>query len=108
DRLERGKRLLRAAAELQSLSQRVDSVRRKCDERRHTAQRLLRDEAALRSRFIDGMAGHLASQLRADEPCPVCGSLQHPRPAARASDDVERSTVDAAAEATAAATGHLE
>ncbi|MFL6182943.1 MAG: SbcC/MukB-like Walker B domain-containing protein, partial [Actinomycetes bacterium] len=108
DRLESSKRMMRAADELQSLSQNVDSVRQKCDEQRHTAQRLLRDEAALRSRFIDGMAGHLASQLRADEPCPVCGSSEHPRPAARAADDVERATVDAAAEATAAATVQLE
>ena len=108
DQLESGKRLLRAAGELQSLSQRVDSVRQKCDEERRTAQQLLRQETLLRSRFIDGMASHLASQLQADEPCPVCGSPEHPQPAPRAADDVERATVDAAAEATVTATGHLE
>ena len=34
--------------------------------------------------FLAGQAGILAEQLRAGEPCPVCGSLDHPKIAARA------------------------
>ena len=34
--------------------------------------------------FLAGQAGILAEQLRAGEPCPVCGSLSHPKVAARA------------------------
>ena len=34
--------------------------------------------------FLAGQAGILAEQLRAGEPCPVCGSLSHPKIAARA------------------------
>ena len=34
--------------------------------------------------FLAGQAGILAEQLRAGEPCPVCGSLNHPKIAARA------------------------
>ncbi|MDF2507240.1 MAG: hypothetical protein K0Q52_1099 [Microbacterium sp.] len=37
--------------------------------------------AQLRQRRIDGMSGELASTLRPDHPCPVCGSLEHPAPA---------------------------
>ena len=31
--------------------------------------------------FLDEQAGILAAELKANEPCPVCGSLTHPRPA---------------------------
>jgi len=34
--------------------------------------------------FLAGQAGILAEQLRTGEPCPVCGSLNHPKVAARA------------------------
>ena len=40
--------------------------------------------AQLRRRRIDGMSGELASSLRDDHPCPVCGSLAHPAPATHA------------------------
>lgn len=34
-----------------------------------------------------GRAGVLAARLLADEPCPVCGSREHPRPATMPADD---------------------
>ena len=46
------------------------------------------EETEIRQRFLDGMAGHLATGLVAAEPCPVCGSREHPRPAARRPGDV--------------------
>ncbi|MCK2029397.1 AAA family ATPase [Microbacterium galbinum] len=55
-----------------------------------TAQTAL---ALLRRRRLDGFAGELASTLTAQEPCPVCGSREHPAPAVHAdpvsADDVE-------------------
>ncbi|HST86391.1 MAG TPA: SMC family ATPase [Kineosporiaceae bacterium] len=36
----------------------------------------------LRARRLDGMAAELATGLAAADPCPVCGSCQHPAPAA--------------------------
>lgn len=37
-------------------------------------------------KFLDEQAGILASELKDDEPCPVCGSLEHPDPASIISD----------------------
>lgn len=48
--------------------------------------------ATLRQRRLDGFAGELAAALVDGEPCAVCGSTEHPRPAAHAdpvtADDV--------------------
>ncbi|MEO8107446.1 MAG: SMC family ATPase [Actinomycetes bacterium] len=74
---------------------------------RQLAQQRLADETDLRSRFLDGMAGQLASALVVDEACPVCGSREHPRPAARRVGDVDKEAVDAAARRLADATSAL-
>ncbi|MFE6746095.1 AAA family ATPase [Kitasatospora purpeofusca] len=44
----------------------------------------------IRDRRIDGMAGELAARLRPQEPCLVCGSPVHPRPATAAADHPSR------------------
>ncbi|MDD9207844.1 SMC family ATPase, partial [Georgenia sp. 10Sc9-8] len=54
-------------------------------------------EHALRRRWVDGMASELAGGLRADEPCPVCGSAEHPAPATPAPQHVTAEQVEHAA-----------
>lgn len=54
--------------------------------------------AELRRRRTDGMAGELASTLQAEQPCPVCGSLDHPTPATHA-DPVSPEDISRAEEA---------
>ena len=50
----------------------------------------------LRERQLQGMAGRLARGLRAGEACPVCGSLDHPQPAAAQADAVADQAMEAA------------
>lgn len=51
-------------------------------------QRLFAREALveIRERRLDGMAAEIACQLAVGSCCPVCGSAEHPSPAARSAD----------------------
>ncbi len=46
--------------------------------------------------FLDAQAGFLARELRPGEPCPVCGSREHPRPCPEAEGlaDIRRETLE--------------
>jgi exonuclease SbcC len=50
----------------------------------------------LRERQLQGMAARLAADLQGGEPCPVCGSRQHPQPAPMAADAVADASLAAA------------
>ena len=57
----------------------------------------------LRQARLDGMAAELAAGLSPGADCPVCGSVEHPRPAAAVPGAVDRQQEDAAAAVLAAA-----
>lgn len=46
--------------------------------------------AEAEKRYFDGLAGVLAAELRDGEPCPVCGSVEHPAPAVVSGEIVTR------------------
>ena len=60
----------------------------------------------LRQLRLDGMAAELARSLSADEPCPVCGALEHPSPAMVA-DPVSADDITAAERRLTAADAEL-
>lgn len=60
------------------------------------AQLCDRDWREKNHRFISGQAGMLASTLKDGEPCPVCGSRAHPRPAVMTCDIPDREDVEKA------------
>ena len=48
---------------------------------------------ALNLAFLDAQAGILAGRLKAGQPCPVCGSTQHPHPASQPAEGADEATV---------------
>lgn len=71
------------------------------------AQGAVARESALRTARIAGLAGELASALADDAACPVCGSCEHPAPAALAADHVTVDAVQAAEASRQAAEAEL-
>lgn len=53
--------------------------------------------------FLAAQAGHIAKKLKTGEPCPVCGSTEHPHPAALADDAIDEVSLRALQEAWSAA-----
>lgn len=62
------------------------------------ADRVMSFSSKLERAFLDGQAGVLAAGLKKGEPCPVCGSLEHPGPAFCHDTVPEQSEVETAKE----------
>ena len=78
---------LDAARELGPLAGRLDAAQARVVERRSDATGAVAALARAHEARIAGIAGELASQLVPGEPCVVCGSTEHPSPAARGRAD---------------------
>lgn len=85
--LEAAKSAHRDAEELAELRAAEDHARQAADH----AESLYR---STRATWLDGIAGTLAAELTAGDPCPVCGSIEHPSPAHIEDDGATRDQVD--------------
>lgn len=63
---------------------------------RATAQAAADREGALLQSRLDGMAGELAARLADAQPCPVCGSAEHPAPAESVDATITAADIDRA------------
>jgi len=92
----RASELVRVVAALETARQQQQQARERHQaaegELLHCRQR----ELALRERQLAGMAAQLAADLQAGEPCPVCGSPEHPHPAAAGAAPVTPAALEAA------------
>lgn len=108
DRQQQARQLVADAHENEAASSQLASATMQLDRARRDAHELLANETQLRARFIDGLAGQLASELQPGSECPVCGSLEHPNPARPGAEAVDRETVGLVAEQAKTATATLE
>src|SRR5690606_32377006 len=67
-----------------ALAGRTETQRAAVDAHQRAREALL----DVRQRRLDGMAAELAAELADGQPCPVCGSAEHPAPAAAAATTV--------------------
>ncbi|WP_127131805.1 AAA family ATPase [Georgenia sp. SYP-B2076] len=88
--------VLEAAAAAQTLSAQVVAAETDVAAAAVRAREALDVEHAVRTRWVDGMAGALAAGLETGRPCAVCGSPEHPRPATPSPQHASTEQVEAA------------
>lgn len=74
--------LSRENMNFRTVNQRMDAARKVADD--------------YRSRYFAGIYGELAQKLEENQPCPVCGSRNHPQPAPKAPNSVSKPDVERA------------
>lgn len=85
-----------AAARAEDLSAGLDASRRAVAEATAAVQEAKAHAAAQHRAWLEATAGSIVAELVDGEPCPVCGSPEHPAPAAPESGSVSRSQVERA------------
>ncbi|WP_086515982.1 AAA family ATPase, partial [Clavibacter michiganensis] len=88
----------RRVDELTELEAGIAAARAALEARSAAATAAVQREAELRQRKIRGLAGELARELEDGAPCPVCGAVDHPRPAPSAPGHPDDDEIEAAAE----------
>ncbi|PGH51680.1 AAA family ATPase [Streptomyces sp. Ru87] len=98
-RIEPAERRLRAAERRDDLTGRLGTARGHLLRAREQAAEAKRRWLELKERRLLGIAAELAAGLTPGEPCAVCGSAEHPRPARAEADHVDRAAEEAAHDA---------
>ena len=96
DRRTRAHERHRAALSVQELTHQQERCRQECARAAQAAQEAAEDVLDTRLRWISSTAGALAGELRSGEPCPVCGSREHPLPASGDAPGTSRAQVEQA------------
>ncbi|UJP40720.1 AAA family ATPase [Cellulomonas palmilytica] len=94
--LEGARQRVEGHERLATLLVREERAEAEAESARRDAEAAVGAAAAARLARIAGLAGELAGKLVAGEDCPVCGSVEHPRPAALGADHVTADEVAAA------------
>ena len=90
--------LRKKLADLEKTEAKLREAQKAYEAERERAAEAREHAAALRRRFNDEQAGILAEKLKEGEPCPVCGSLHHPRKAVKSEQAPDEAAVKKAEE----------
>ncbi|MDO4607259.1 MAG: SMC family ATPase [Bowdeniella nasicola] len=85
-----------AATEAAQLAELWQAQQRKVQQAVATAQTAKEEYDRRHRQWLANAAGVVAASLEPGEPCPACGSTDHPHPAAGASDEGDAAAVEAA------------
>ena len=107
--------LERKLDELSELGREIEALK-KLDEDLADAQRIYKEKAAASEEkqkiyqdgnkaYLDEQAGIIAETLEPGEPCPVCGSVDHPSPAEKSADAPSKEELDRSRKAAEKAAG---
>lgn len=96
DRQNELKKAQQDLADCAALRQKLEQAQQIYREARANADALDADYKAKHKAFLDEQAGVLAESLQPNLPCPVCGSIHHPNPAAMTAGAPSREQVDTA------------
>lgn len=102
-RLERLAELQRSMAEHRKAAASLRQAQDRYEAARAAAETARASALAMERAFLDAQAGLLASSLQAGVPCPVCGALDHPSPAAAPADAPSQAALEKAKKAAAKA-----
>lgn len=105
---EAAERRAQAAEQVSSVSTALAQARESAERARREADAVEKQAHALRSAWINATSATLVGELSPGQPCPVCGSPEHPRPAPAVCDPVSRADLDAADQSSARARQSLE
>ncbi|MGN0154512.1 MAG: AAA family ATPase [Lachnospiraceae bacterium] len=111
---EAGRKKTEAEHQLEQVTKRLEEIRElevqwnSCEESRKAAEKakaayekhaeeyeeMRKQIAELERLFYDAQAGILSQRLEEGQPCPVCGSLEHPNPAVKPKDAPTKEKLD--------------
>ncbi|SFH77763.1 exonuclease SbcC [Tindallia magadiensis] len=106
--LEKEAKLIKQQAKLQQDCQELQELIRRKEEEKRLSKQKEKAEAKLKSdrkeaqkveeKWLNNQARWLAMNLQEGEPCPVCGSLEHPEKATGTGEEINRKTMEEAKE----------
>ncbi len=85
-----------AGQQIERASIALDAARTQLDVAQQAVKQARDHQRDLQERRLVAQAAHLAQNLKAGEPCPVCGSEAHPRPAAPSSNQPDEQALQRA------------
>jgi exonuclease SbcC len=97
-----------AAGALPAVLEQLESLRKQAEQQVSVLDQAVAAEADCTARYRLGIAATLGMALQPGEPCPACGSAEHPDPATAGADHATSEDVDRAAAHTAAARSALD